>query len=59
MILWGLVNLFIALLLAPLVVKEEDRCTATNVLYYSCCASFTFLGGILVFFLFKRIVSGR
>ena len=59
MIFIGLMNLFLAFLLQPLVVKGEDRCTATYVFYYSLCLSLTFMGGILCYLLFRKIALGR
>lgn len=59
MILLGLMNIFLAILLQPLVIKEEDRCTATYVLYYCLCLSLSFMGGILCYLLFRKIALGR
>ncbi|SFO61888.1 hypothetical protein SAMN04487852_103281 [Prevotella sp. tf2-5] len=59
MVFLGLMNIFLAILLQPLVIKEGDRCTATYVFYYCLCLSFTFVGGILCYLLFRKIALGR
>ncbi len=59
MIVWAIINMLLAFILKPIVVKEEDKCLFTTLLYYICCLDLTFVGGIIVYKLFKRIVEGR
>lgn len=59
MILLVIINMFLAFVLEPMFIRDEDRCSVSLVLYYSGCLAFTFIGGIIFFRLFRWMVVGK
>ncbi len=56
MIVFVIINMYLAFVLEPAVIKKEDKCALALVLYYSFCLSATFIGGIILYSVISKIL---